>query len=146
MLVMPSKNSPFPRLAQPQKMTDWIWPQRQRDTWYRVEEGKGMYIWHLNRGRRGVSQFLTKGREVALIWHWQDERRGSKIPKFLSRRLMYTAPEGRGCGHLTPMRVYYLDWRGFRYYYYCGAGECNCLLPTSHSLHLALPAQRIWQE
>ena len=24
MLVMPSKNSPFPRLAQPQKMTDWI--------------------------------------------------------------------------------------------------------------------------
>ena len=34
------------------------------------------------RGREGVSQILTRGREVAWNWYWQGGGRGSKIPKF----------------------------------------------------------------
>ena len=45
------------------------------------------------RGREGVSQILTKGREVAWIWYWQGEGGGKKSRKF-RRRHMYMPPNG----------------------------------------------------
>ena len=44
------------------------------------------------RGGRGVSQILTKEREVAWIWYWQGEGGGPKSLKF-RRRHMYMPPK-----------------------------------------------------